>query len=198
MRRSPRIRIGISACLLGRRVRYDGGHKLDRALRAALRAHADLVPVCPESGCGLGIPREPMRLAGDAAAPRLVTVETGRDVTARLRGWIPKQLRALAKARAAGFVLKSRSPSCAVRDAKLFAPGKRPRRTAGLFARALRERFPAMPIEDSDRLQDPVRLARFLKRIGAAGAAARAGHRERGPSPEPPERGSPRSRGGHG
>jgi uncharacterized protein YbbK (DUF523 family) len=76
-----RIKLGISTCLLGENVRYDGGHKLDRFLTDTLGAYVDYVPVCPETDCGLGIPREAMRLVGDPGSPRLLTIKTKKDHT---------------------------------------------------------------------------------------------------------------------
>jgi len=108
---TEKIRIGISACLLGEKVRYDGGHKWDRFITGTLGKYVDLVPVCPEVECGLGIPREAMRLAGDPHSPRLVTVRSGIDHTERMLTWARKRVAKLAKEELCGFIFKSDSPS---------------------------------------------------------------------------------------
>jgi uncharacterized protein YbbK (DUF523 family) len=153
----PKPRVGISACLLGREVRYDGGHKLDRFLRDALGALVEFVPVCPEVECGLPVPREAMGLEGDPAAPRLVTRETRVDHTARMLRWAGRRVNALARRDLRGFVFKARSPSC--------GPGHGDARGAGLFARAFMDRFPLLPVEDEERLRDPAVREAFLARL---------------------------------
>ena len=83
-RASRPIRIGISACLLGQEVRYDGGHKRDTFLTGTFGRFVEWVPVCPEVECGLGTPREAMRLVRAERGPRLVTIKTARDLTASM------------------------------------------------------------------------------------------------------------------
>ena len=89
---SDHIKLGISSCLLGHPVRYDGGHKLDRYLRDTLGQYVQFVPVCPETECGLGVPREAMHLVGPIDAPRLITRKTGIDHTGRMNTWVRKRL----------------------------------------------------------------------------------------------------------
>jgi uncharacterized protein YbbK (DUF523 family) len=103
--------LGISSCLLGSNVRYDGGHKLDRYLSDVLGRHVHWVPVCPEVECGLGVPRESMRLVGDPASPRLITTHTGTDHTQRMERWARQRSAELEREDLCGFVFKSRSPS---------------------------------------------------------------------------------------
>ncbi len=172
---APRPRVGISACLLGERVRYDGGHKLDPYLRDELGKLVEWVPVCPEAECGLGVPREAMRLvaregtvpdppeAETVPTPRLVTRATGVDHTERMLSWAAKRLDALAREGLAGFVLKARSPSCGMCVEICDAKGKPCGSGRGLWARALAERFPAMPIEEDERLRAPRVRAEFLQ-----------------------------------
>ena len=107
-----RIQIGISACLLGKSVRYDGGHKLDRFLTATLGQYVEYVPVCPEVECGMPIPRESMRLQGDPDSPRLVTGATKFDRTDQMIRWAEKRIAELEEESLAGFIFKSNSPSC--------------------------------------------------------------------------------------
>ncbi len=162
-----KIRVGISACLLGEPVRYDGGHKRNHTLIEAFSGVVEWVPVCPESGCGLSIPREKMRLMGDPADPRLIVIETGQDQTDRLLDWAGKKLQELADLGIRGFCFKARSPSCGVRDTNIFDEEGNVifDCSAGLFARAFIDRFPHLPVEDEGRLQDEASRDRFIRRI---------------------------------
>ena len=160
------IPLGISACLLGERVRYDGNHKRDAFLVDTLGRYARYVPVCPEAECGLGVPREPMRLVGDPAAPRLVTTRTGVDLTARMQAWIKGTLEALEKEGLCGFVFKSGSPSSGMERVKVYSDKGMPSKTGvGLFARAFMDRFPLVPVEEEGRLNDPRLREAFIEAI---------------------------------
>ena len=117
-----KIKLGISSCLLGEKVRYDGGHKRDHFLSDTLGAYVDWVPVCPEVESGLPVPREAMRLEGDPEAPRLVTIRSGVDHTSRMRQWANKKIEVLASENLCGFVFKSRSPSSGMRGVKIYSP----------------------------------------------------------------------------
>src|SRR2546422_9201339 len=108
--------VGISQCLLGDNVRYDGGHKLDSVLIETLGRHVEWVPVCPEVEVGLGTPREPMQLVGDRHAPRLVTINTGVDLTATVNILAQQRVRELEALNLSGFGFKSASPSCGIRQ----------------------------------------------------------------------------------
>jgi len=161
-----RITLGISSCLLGNKVRYDGGHKLDPFLADTLGQYVEWIPVCPEAACGLGIPREVMALEGDSRSPRIRTVWTDIDHTARLQKWIKGELRILKDIDVSGFVFKARSPSCGVRDTKVFDANCRIRsRGPGLFARAVMAAFPLLPVEDEGRLHDPGLRENFIERV---------------------------------
>jgi uncharacterized protein YbbK (DUF523 family) len=109
---AQKIRLGVSACLLGQEVRYDGGHKRDRFLIDTLGPFVEWVPVCPEVEIGLGVPRDTIRLVGDAAAPRLVVEKTGDDLTARMQRYARARTRELESLDLHGYVLKRGSPSC--------------------------------------------------------------------------------------
>ena len=160
------IRIGVSACLLGRPVRYDGGHKLDRYLVGTLGRFFEFVPVCPEVACGLSVPREPMRLSGDPDAPRLVTTRTGVDHTERLRVWAVGCLEELAEADLCGFIFKAKSPSCGLARVKVYGDAGVPApHGVGLFARAFLDRFPLIPVEDEGRLNDDKLRENCIERI---------------------------------
>lgn len=163
---ADRIRVGISACLLGHTVRYDGGHKLDRYIRDTLGKYLEFVPVCPEVECGLGVPREAMRLVGDPESPRLVTVRSGRDVTEQMLKWAKHRLEELQEEELCGFIFKSGSPSSGMERVKVYSPGGMPSlKGRGLFARAFMERFPLLPVEEDGRLHDPKLRENFVERI---------------------------------
>jgi uncharacterized protein YbbK (DUF523 family) len=162
----PRPKLGVSACLLGQKVRYDGGHKLDPFLADALGRYVEWVPVCPEVEMGLPVPRETMQLVGDPAAPRLVTTETGVDYTERMQAWAAERLEQLAGMGLSGFVFKARSPSCGLLGVRIHGPGESPEGSGrGLFADAFARRFPRLPVEEEDRLQDARLCAAFVERI---------------------------------
>src|SRR6059036_66191 len=132
------LRLGISACLLGQAVRYDGGHKRDPFLAETLGRFVEWVPVCPEVELGLGVPREPIRLEGDAAAPRLVAAKSRRDLTRAMTRLARARAEQLARLDLVGYVFKKDSPSCGVERVRVHGDGGRPlRRGTGLFARAL-------------------------------------------------------------
>ena len=114
------IKIGISKCLLGEPVRYDGGHQHDRYLTGTLGQFVQYVPVCPEVECGLPIPRESMRLVGDADAPRLITRKTKIDHTDRMHTWAKKRVKALEKENLCGFIFKKNSPSSGLHRVKVY------------------------------------------------------------------------------
>lgn len=162
--RNGRLRIGVSACLMGQPVRYDGAHKHDATV-AALAREFELVPVCPEVGIGLGVPRPPLQLEGDLAAPRAVGVTLrSLDVTDALRDFGTRAAIELSDLR--GFVFKSRSPSCGLDSTPVHrADGSVRAGGTGLFALALMAALPHLPVEENDRLADPQRLADFLRRV---------------------------------
>jgi uncharacterized protein YbgA (DUF1722 family)/uncharacterized protein YbbK (DUF523 family) len=163
-----KIRLGISACLLGESVRYDGGHKLDRFITDTLGQYVEFVPVCPEVECGLGVPREAMRLVGDPEAPRLMTVRTKVDLTERMVAWAQKRVQELEQENLCGFIFKSKSPSSGMERVKVYSDppqGSPVTRGVGMFARAFMEHFPLLPVEDEGRLHDPVLRENFIERL---------------------------------
>jgi len=163
-----KTRVGISSCLLGEKVRYDGGHKWDRYLTETLGRYFEWVPVCPEVEYGLPIPREAMRLVGDPEAPRLVTLRTAIDHTQGMLEWAGRRVKELEREGLCGFIFKSRSPSSGLKGVKVYTEAGMPsHRGVGLFARAFTERFPLMPVEDDGRLQDPTLRENFIERIFA-------------------------------
>ena len=159
------IKLGVSACLLGEKVRWDGGHRLDPFLTGTLGQFVEYVPVCPEAECGLGVPREAMRLVGDPENPRLVTVKTGVDHTDRMKDWGTRRLEKLAREELCGCIFKSRSPSCAIGRVKVYGERGLTLTGTGVWARMVVERFPLLPVEDEGRLTDPEVRENFIERI---------------------------------
>jgi uncharacterized protein YbbK (DUF523 family) len=136
-----KIRIGISACLLGENVRYDGGHRHDPYLTDSLGRYFDWVPVCPEVEYGLGVPREPMRLEGDPEAPRLLTIRTRIDHTEGMLAWAAGKLDVLAGEDLCGFIFKEKSPSSGMAAVKVYnEAGVAGGKGVGIFAGAFRLR----------------------------------------------------------
>lgn len=167
------LRIGISSCLLGQEVRFDGGHKRDPFLTDTLGLQVEWVPVCPEVEMGLGTPRETLRLvrSGDAANPlRMVTTRTGIDHTDGMNKWSARRLDELAREEPdlCGYILKKDSPSCGMERVKTYSAGGMPERNGrGLFATALMRRFPLLPVEEEGRLNDPRLRENFIERVFA-------------------------------
>ncbi|MBP1622027.1 MAG: hypothetical protein H6Q07_47 [Acidobacteria bacterium] len=163
-----KIRLGISSCLLGNPVRYDGGHKLDRFLTETLGRYVEYVPVCPEVECGMPVPRESMRLEGDPASPRLVTTRTKIEKTGLMSSWAERRVVELEKEELMGFIFKSDSPSSGMERVKVYnESGMASRKGVGMFARAFMEHFPLLPVEEEGRLHDPVLRENFIERIFA-------------------------------
>ncbi len=163
-----KIKIGISTCLLGEPVRYDGGHKRDRFLTDTLGRYFEYVPVCPEVECGLGIPRESMRLVGDPEHPRLLTRLTKQDHTERMLRWAERRVHELASEGLCGFIFKSDSPSSGLFRVKLYNEKGMPAgHSAGLWARAFTRAFPRLPVEEEGRLHDPDLRENFIERVFA-------------------------------
>ena len=162
------VRIGISSCLLGERVRFDGNHKRDAFLVEVFGRHVTWVPVCPEVEMGLGVPRETMRLERHGHEIRLVMPKTGADHTDRLRTFAAQRLAALGRERLCGYILKKDSPSCGMERVRLYSSTGVPDRSGqGLFAAALMHHFPHLPVEDEGRLHDPRLRENFVTRVFA-------------------------------
>jgi len=162
------VRIGISSCLLGEQVRFDGGHKRDRFLTETFGPFVEWVPVCPEVEAGFGTPREPMRLVGRDGGLRLVTVRTGVDLTDRFERFAGRRVAALEREGLSGYVLKKDSPSCGLLRVKVYdAHGVAARSGQGMFAAALTERFPYVPVEEEGRLSDSRLRENFVERVFA-------------------------------
>ena len=160
------IRVGISSCLLGNEVRYDGGHKRDRYLTDTLGQFFEWAPVCPEVEMGLGTPRETLRLVGDASAPRLVFGKTRGDQTDGMQHWTKGRLDQLVRMDLCGYILKSDSPSCGMERVRVYGEsGVASKTGVGVFARALMDRFPLLPVEEEGRLHDLSLRENFVERV---------------------------------
>ncbi|MCF8105901.1 MAG: DUF523 and DUF1722 domain-containing protein [Desulfohalobiaceae bacterium] len=162
-----KIKLGVSTCLLGEKVRYDGGHKLSRYVRDTLGQYFDFVPVCPEMECGLPVPREALRLVGDPGAPRLVTNKTGIDFTEQMQNWGQKKLAELEGEDLCGYIFKSRSPSSGLERIKVYREidGMPVNEGVGIWAGMFMDHFPYIPVEDEGRLNDPLLREHFIERV---------------------------------
>ncbi len=161
-----KVRLGISTCLLGEKVRYDGQHKLDTFLRDTLGRFVEYVPVCPEVECGLPIPREAMRLEGDPENPRLMTHKTRRDLTEMQQAWGRRRLKDLESENLDGYIFKSKSPSSGLFRVKVYQESGMPvKQGVGIWAKMFTEKFPLLPVEEEGRLNDPVLRENFIERI---------------------------------
>lgn len=163
MRVFPRPKIVVSKCLGFAPCRYDGSVIPDPVV-AALRPYVDFVPVCPELEIGLGVPRPPIRLVRNQQV-KLIQPDTGRDLTPDMASFVQNFLRGLTAVE--GFILKNRSPSCALYDAKIHVSPEGPAvgRGPGLFGAAIRQHFPDLPAEDEGRLTNRTIREHFLTAV---------------------------------
>jgi uncharacterized protein YbgA (DUF1722 family)/uncharacterized protein YbbK (DUF523 family) len=162
------IRIGISSCLLGQKVRFDGGHKRDAFLVDTFGVFVEWVPVCPEVELGLGTPRESLRLVRKGDLVHMVNTKSGRDITPEMRRWTRTRVEELSGENLAGYVLKKDSPSCGMERVKVYGEsGMAERNGRGFFAEALIDRFARLPVEEEGRLSDPRLRDNFVERVFA-------------------------------
>jgi uncharacterized protein YbgA (DUF1722 family)/uncharacterized protein YbbK (DUF523 family) len=166
--RSTPIRIGVSMCLLGEKVRHDGGHKRDPYLTETLAEFFEWVPVCPEIEAGMGTPREAIQLAHLGGQVRLVGRKSRTDHTDAMRSYARLRVEQLAGQNLSGYILKKDSPSCGLDRVRLHhGPGRVTRSGRGLFAAALADRFANLPIEEEGRLRDPQLRENWIQRVFA-------------------------------
>jgi len=161
------IRIGVSSCLLGCKVRFDGGHKKDDFLVGTFGRWVEWVPVCPEVEVGMGTPRESVRLVREGSVVRMVAPKSGRDWTDEMRSYARARVAELERKELCGYVLKKDSPSCGMERVKVYGAGMPTRSGRGVFAEALLERFPNLPVEEEGRLCDPHLRDNFVERVFA-------------------------------
>lgn len=164
---ADRMRVGVSSCLLGQKVRYDGGHKRHDFVADTLGARVDFVPVCPEVELGLGTPRQTLRLIRKDEDVRLI-MANGHDYTHAMRAFAKKRVEQLKDDDLSGYVLKKDSPSCGLTRVKVYEETGIPAKTGrGVYAEALLERWPHLPVEEEGRLQDEALRENFLERLDA-------------------------------
>jgi uncharacterized protein YbgA (DUF1722 family)/uncharacterized protein YbbK (DUF523 family) len=162
------VRIGISTCLLGQKVRFDAGHKRDRFITDILGQFFQFVPVCPELEVGMGVPREAVRLEGSPEAPRMIGNKTGADWTDRMNAYSRKRVAARDLRDLSGYILKKDSPSCGMERVKVYGNSGMPHKSGrGLFAMRLLRQFPLLPIEEEGRLNDAAIRENFIERVFA-------------------------------
>ena len=162
------IRIGISSCLLGQEVRYDGGHKRDPFLSDVLGRFVECVPVCPEVEAGMGVPRPSVRLVRSGGEVRMLEERSGEDHSRAMRSFAGKRVAALGKLDLSGYVLKQDSPSCGMERVRIYGEKGMPQKKGrGLFAQAMIERIPQLPVEEEGRLRDPLLRENFIERVFA-------------------------------
>lgn len=159
------ITIGVSSCLLGEHVRYDGGHRHDRSITDTLNRIFRFVAVCPEVECGMSTPREAMRLEGDPAAPRLVTIKSRIDLTGQMLLFCRKKVVELEREKLCGFIFKKNSPSCGTHSVCICNNGAPAGTGRGLFAAAVMGHFPMLPTEEEGQLNEYVVRETFIKRV---------------------------------
>jgi uncharacterized protein YbgA (DUF1722 family)/uncharacterized protein YbbK (DUF523 family) len=165
---AAKIRIGISSCLLGQEVRFDGGHKRDRWLTDVLAPYVEWVPVCPELELGMGVPREPVQLVRAQGEVRMLGTRSRRDWSDAMRAFAERRVRALADAGLCGYVLKKDSPSCGMERVKVRdGRGLARRDGRGLFAAALLAAHTELPIEEEGRLEDAALRESWIERVFA-------------------------------
>lgn len=157
--------VGISKCLLGENVRYNGEIKLDLYLRNILGKYINYIPVCPEVEFGMSVPREAINLVEKKGQIRLITEETNKDITEKMNSWIIKRLKGLPNTKLCGFIFKSKSPSCGLSDAEVRRKNGINKDGTGLFANAFIQAFPLIPAIDEKHLNSPEKKENFIKKI---------------------------------
>ena len=165
---NPKPRLGISACLLGEKVRYDGGDKRDRFLTDTFGLHVEWIPVCPELEVGMGVPREPVRLVGNVSDSRMIAERSGKDWTSNMQRFASERARTLNELELSGYIFKKDSPSCGMERVRVYNRDGIPNRAGrGLFASAVMSELPLLPVEEEGRLNDPILRENFVERIFA-------------------------------
>jgi uncharacterized protein YbgA (DUF1722 family)/uncharacterized protein YbbK (DUF523 family) len=165
---ASRIKVGVSSCLLGEKVRWDGNHKQDSVVKSHLGRIFEWVPTCPEVEIGMGIPREAVQLTGISEIPRMVGNQTGTDWTTRMNRYSKKRSAELAKMNVCGYIFKSKSPSCGIARIPVTGKtGKTKKYGRGLFTEAFMQQCDLVPVEDEARLHDTRIRENFITRVFA-------------------------------
>lgn len=170
---SEKINIGISSCLLGQKIRFDGGHKYDELIVESLGQYLNWIPVCPEFELGLGVPREPVHLKREKGEIHLVSIKANVDLTRSMKDYSDEKLKLLSGQELRGYIFKKNSPSCGLERVKVFGKGTPVRDGQGLFAKAVTEKFPNLPVEEEGRLRNPSLRENWVERIFAYHALRR-------------------------
>lgn len=161
-------KIGVSSCLLGHKVRFDGGHKHERFLTDLFGTFIEWIPICPEVEVGMGVPRETVRLVGTSTNPKMIAEKSGTDWTEAMNRFAAKRLCEFAENQLSGYVFKKNSPSCGMERVKIYNDrGMSERQGRGLFAAALMQRWPLLPVEEEGRLNDLKLRENFIERVFA-------------------------------
>ena len=165
---NDKIRIGVSSCLLGNEVRFDGGHKRNEFVTVVFGQFVEFVPVCPEVEIGLGTPRESIALRRQNGEVHLLGNQSATDFTAKMTSYAERRTRALGGEDLSGYVLKKNSPSCGMERVRIYGESGTPARDGvGMFAAALMRRYPNLPVEEEGRLTDPHLRENFVERVFA-------------------------------
>lgn len=162
-----RVRVGISRCLLGEEVRYDGGHKHDRFITDTLGKYFEWISVCPEVEAGMGVPRESVRLIADGESVRVLGVRTQQDFTGILSNYSVHKVKMLLKEDVHGFILKKDSPSCGMERVRVYRKDAASKTGSGVFASELMAKMPDLPVEEEGRLHDLALRENFIERVFA-------------------------------
>ncbi len=166
MTQIQKVNIGISTCLLGEKVRFDGGHKRNRFITDVLSDHFSWVPVCPEVEVGMSTPRESLRLAEDGESVKMIAPKSGQDWTERMEAYSEKRVQSLKAHQLRGYILKKDSPSCGMERVRLYNQhNMAERKGIGLYAKSLMKAYPNLPMEEEGRLQDPRLRENFITRV---------------------------------
>jgi uncharacterized protein YbbK (DUF523 family) len=163
-----KIPVGISSCLLGEHVRYDGGHRYDPFINQRLADYFEFRPFCPEVAIGLGIPRAPIQLVKTASGLRVKGADNPElDVTDRLAGYGQQVAQNMDDI--CGYIFKARSPSCGMQRVKTWREDGAPDKSDGIgvYAQAIMRALPDLPVEEEGRLDDPVLCEHFIERVFA-------------------------------
>ena len=164
---TEKIRIGVSSCLIGEKVRWNGDHKQDRYVREILSRYFEYIPVCPEVEVGMGVPRETVALYGDPEKPSMISKKTQTDWTKPMEKYIKSRINTLSADDLCGYIFKSKSPSCGMGRVPLYSEfgSHKVKHGPGMFANAFINSFPLVPTEEEGRLNDPRIRENFIVRV---------------------------------
>ncbi len=162
-----KIKIGVSSCLIGEKVRWNGDHKQDRYVREVLEQYFEYLPVCPEVEVGMGVPRETVALYGELKNPKMLGRKSRIDWTGKMNRFVKGRIKQLNHDDLCGFIFKSKSPSCGLGRIPVYSETEtgKARHGAGMFAKAFTNAFPLTPVEDEGRLHDPRIKENFIVRV---------------------------------